>query len=278
MYKKITNAALFVVLGAALIFAIVKAQTAEGVSVQTGASQATSALQAKIEAQEPTTAASAPVESTTAATSAPTKASAQAAAKNTTTVSKPASKAKASSGSAAESLKQIFQYKDIDPSEVVISIAVDKSEHTLGILADGKLMKTYHVELGDGGSGDKKVSGDHKTPEGTFYITEKSVLSPADYYLGTRWMELSYPNIEDAQRGLASGLISKKTYDSIVSAINMGVTPPQDTPLGGGVGIHGGSIPSFGSNWTWGCVGLANKDVEDFYSYIKVGTKVVISK
>jgi lipoprotein-anchoring transpeptidase ErfK/SrfK len=54
------------------------------------------------------------------------------------------------------------------------------------------------------------------------------------------------------------------------------LTPPQRTALGGGVGIHGGSTPELGSDWTWGCVGLTNKDVEDFYNYVSNGTKVTI--
>ena len=157
-----------------------------------------------------------------------------------------------------------------------LSIYVNKSAHTLSILNNGTWLKTYRAEFGDGGSGDKESAGDHKTPEGTFYVTQKSVLNPEDEYLGTRWMRLSYPNIEDASRGLNRELIDPWTYDEIVTAINSGSTPPQYTELGGGVGIHGGDKPSFGSNWTWGCVGLSNKDVEDFYDFIAIGTKVSI--
>jgi lipoprotein-anchoring transpeptidase ErfK/SrfK len=184
----------------------------------------------------------------------------------------------AASGTSGKSLSQIFKDKGIDTSKATIKIVVDKSDHTLGIYANGTLMKSYHVELGDNGLGDKAVSGDHKTPEGTFYISEKSVLNPADEYLGTRWMRLSYPNVEDAQRGLDQGLISKDTYNQIVTAINNGEIPPQDTALGGGVGIHGGSTAALGTDWTWGCVGLTSKDVEDFFDYIRVGTKVIIQQ
>lgn len=209
--------------------------------------------------------------------------------KNSTKAATPAgtaAKSKASKAAAPvktatagkESLKQIFKNRGINPSKANIEIAVDKSDHTLGIIANGILLKTYHVELGNNGLGDKNISGDHKTPEGTFYISEKSVLKPADKYLGSRWMELSYPNMEDANRGLKQGLISQKIYNSIASAIREKEVPPQSTALGGGVGIHGGSTPALGSNWTWGCVGLANSDVEDFYDYVRIGTKVTIQK
>lgn len=170
----------------------------------------------------------------------------------------------------------ILKEKGITNPGKSLVIHVDKTDHELGITWNGTLLKSYHVELSEMGLGDKAVSGDHKTPEGTFYIAEKSVLNPPDQYLGTRWMELSYPNIEDANRGLQQGLISRNVHDQIVAAINSGGIPPQDTALGGGVGIHGGSTPALGKDWTWGCTGLTNKDVEDFYGYVAVGTKVII--
>lgn len=173
-------------------------------------------------------------------------------------------------------LKDIIANRGLNASQLQIRLFVDKSDKLLTVYNGTTPLKSYRVELGDSGPGDKKISGDHKTPEGSFYITEKLVLNPADQYLGTRWMRLSYPNIEDAQRGLNSGLISKTTYNAIVNAINNGLTPPQNTALGGGVGVHGGSTPALGTNWTFGCVGLTNTSVQDFYGYVKVGTKVTI--
>ncbi|ATW28380.1 hypothetical protein DCMF_05590 [Candidatus Formimonas warabiya] len=178
--------------------------------------------------------------------------------------------------STGTSLAQILREKPEAKSQ--LTILVDKSDHTLSILSGGVPLKSYHIELGDSGTGDKAVAGDHKTPEGTFYICEKSVLNPADPYLGSRWMRLSYPNIEDADRGLNQGLINQGTYDQIVTAFNSRQVPPQRTGLGGGVGIHGGSTPALGKDWTWGCVGLNNRDVEDFYDYVGVGTPVTIRK
>jgi LysM repeat protein len=172
------------------------------------------------------------------------------------------------------SLAGILEAKGLTRS--ALTIIVDKSDHVLSIYAGNQWLKSYHVELGDSGLGDKAVSGDHKTPEGVFYIAEKSVLNPPDQFLGTRWMRLSYPNIEDAGRGLNQGIINQSTYDSIVSANNNREIPPQRTALGGGVGIHGGDSPAQGKDWTWGCIGLKNSDVEDLYNFIYVGTPVVI--
>ena len=174
------------------------------------------------------------------------------------------------------SLAEIIKSKGLSTNQLQIRLFIDKSDKLLTVYNGNTPLKHYHVELGDSGSGDKSISGDHKTPEGSFYITQKLILNPSDEYLGTRWMRLSYPNTEDAQRGLDSGLIDESTYNRIVSAIKDGRTPPQDTALGGGVGIHGGSTAKLGTNWTYGCTGLTNNDVEDFYNYVRVGTKVTI--
>ncbi|MCL6591097.1 MAG: L,D-transpeptidase [Firmicutes bacterium] len=157
-------------------------------------------------------------------------------------------------------------------------IIVSKSRQVLDVYYQNQKWGSYHVELGDGGLGDKQMAGDHKTPEGIFYITEKSVLNPADEYLGTRWMRLSYPNAEDAARGLQQGLISAAEYNQIIAALHQKQTPPQKTALGGGIGIHGGDKPEFNPNWTWGCVGLSDRDIEEFFDNIPVGTTVLIQK
>ncbi|TCL64710.1 L,D-transpeptidase-like protein [Hydrogenispora ethanolica] len=173
-------------------------------------------------------------------------------------------------------LQTILNQRGLTVSGHKLVIYVKKSAKVLSLYLDGELLKSYHVELGDSGLADKQVSGDHRTPEGTFYITEKSKLIPSDEFLGSRWFRLSYPNVEDAERGLRQGLIDQATRDAIVEANANYTTPPQRTALGGGVGIHGGSRSSLGPNWTWGCVGLSDRDVEEFFDYIAVGTTVVI--
>jgi len=180
-----------------------------------------------------------------------------------------------SPGTVEKPLWQVLREKN---TTTVTKIVVDKSEGTLSLYARNKWLKSYWVEFGEGGAGDKQYAGDKKTPEGNFYITEKSVLSPSDKYLGSRWMRLSYPNIEDADRGLRQGLIDRYTRDAVVAAFSSGKTPPQRTALGGGIGIHGGDKPEFGDNWTWGCIALSNSNVEDFYNYVAVGIPVVIQK
>lgn len=165
-----------------------------------------------------------------------------------------------------------------DEQELALSIIVNKTERTLSLINNDQLVKTYPIDIGDAGLGDKVRQGDHKTPEGEFYITQRLPIEPGDEFLGTRWFRLGYPNIEDAERGLATGLIDQATHDQIVGAIARGVTPPQYTALGGGVGIHGGATEAFGSDWTFGCVGMSDRDIEEFFDDVPVGTKVIIEK
>ncbi|NLK00493.1 MAG: L,D-transpeptidase [Clostridia bacterium] len=179
---------------------------------------------------------------------------------------------------AEKTLGALLADKGVNGPDARLSISIIKSKHALNILLDGQAIKTFHVEFGEGGLDKKRVSGDHKTPEGVFYVCEKSILTPTDYYLGSRWLRLSYPGKEDAERGLASDLIDEESYKNIVTAIKEKKTPPQRTALGGGIGIHGGGIPEFGENWTWGCIGLSNEDVEEIYDFIGIGTTVIIKR
>lgn len=175
-----------------------------------------------------------------------------------------------------KTLKQILAEKGIIGQIPNLQIVVDKSAHILTLYSGATPLKTYRISLGDGGMGDKVKAGDHKTPEGQFYISERSVLTPTDQYLGTRWMRVSYPNKEDADRGLAAGLIDQATHDRIYSAINNKQIPPQNTALGGGIGIHGGADNNGTKDWTWGCMALTNAEVNEIFDYVGVGTSLQI--
>lgn len=161
---------------------------------------------------------------------------------------------------------------------LALSVIVSKTERTLSLTSKDRLIKTYHIDIGDAGLGDKQRQGDHKTPEGEFYITQRLTMDPRDEFLGTRWFRLSYPNMEDAERGLATGMINQTTHDQIIDAIAQGNTPPQYTALGGGIGIHGGATEALGNDWTFGCIGMTDSDIEEFFNDVPVGTKVIIEK
>ena len=148
------------------------------------------------------------------------------------------------------------------------NIVVRKSDRRLDLYSDKDLLRSYKIGLGFNPVADKIKEGDGATPEGDFYIFVKNNRSA--YYLS---LGLSYPNAEDAERGLRDGLITKTEHDAILEAIKKKTAPPQYTNLGGLIYIHGHGA---GSDWTWGCVALENTDVKELYDAVVVGTPVRI--
>lgn len=147
-------------------------------------------------------------------------------------------------------------------------IQVFKARRQLHLYSNGSVVRTYKVGLGLSPVADKERQGDRRTPEGDFYVFTKNPKSA--FYLS---LGVSYPNIEDAERGLRGGLISRRQHDAIVRAIRLKVTPPQNTALGGDIYIHGNGA---GSDWTWGCVALENADIKELFDSVPVGTPVTI--
>jgi murein L,D-transpeptidase YafK len=147
-------------------------------------------------------------------------------------------------------------------------IVVYKSERKLEFYSDKTLLKTYRIGLGFSPVADKVREGDGATPEGDFYVFVKN--NKSAYYLS---LGVSYPNVEDAQRGLRDGLITKAQHDAIVEAHRKKIAPPQYTKLGGLIYIHGNGAKS---DWTWGCVALENEDMKELFDAVSVGTPVTI--
>lgn len=156
----------------------------------------------------------------------------------------------------------------VDPMLMNPSIVVTKSKRTLRLLSQGKIVKEYRIGLGASPVEDKVKAGDRRTPEGEFYICRKNAQSK--FYLS---LELSYPNKKHAERGLRDGLISRAQYKQIVSALERKSVPPQDTHLGGELFIHGNGS---GSDWTWGCVALEDRDIRELFDAVPLGTPVTI--
>jgi murein L,D-transpeptidase YafK len=147
-------------------------------------------------------------------------------------------------------------------------IEVRKAERKLLLFSDGRLVRTYHVGLGLSPVGDKERAGDHRTPEGDFYVFTKNAESA--FYLS---LGVSYPNLAHAKRGLRDGLINQSQYNQIAAAIKQKKTPLQRTRLGGDIFIHGNGSRS---DWTWGCVALENEEIKELFDAVEVGTSVTI--
>lgn len=115
-----------------------------------------------------------------------------------------------------------------------------------------KILKSYHIDLGFAPVGDKNQSGDGKTPEGAYYVDRRNPES--DFHLS---LGINYPNARD-----------------IAEAKKLGVDP------GGDIFIHGRGNPvsRLIRDWTWGCIAITNKEMEEVFAMVRTGTPVLIYK
>jgi len=152
-------------------------------------------------------------------------------------------------------------------------IIVYKTARRLVLSMSDRARREYPVALGANWAADKAVEGDHATPVGEFYVCAKNPRSK--YFLS---LCLSYPNAEDAERGLAAGLIDQREHERILEAIRLGKVPPQHTRLGGEIYIHGRGDGSRATakDWTRGCVALENAAMQEVFDLAVLGTPVVI--
>ena len=153
-------------------------------------------------------------------------------------------------------------------------ITVVKRSRQLTLLSGCELIRTYPIALGRNSEADKSVEGDEATPLGEFYICAKNPRSR--YFLS---LCISYPNAEDAARGLTAGLISTAEHAQILDAMNARRMPPQNTRLGGEIYIHGhGDGDGDGGEHlgTRGCIALNDADMQDLYDRVSIGTPVII--
>ena len=132
-------------------------------------------------------------------------------------------------------------------------IVIYKSDRQMLLIRDGKVLKQYRIALGKQPKGHKLKEGDHRTPEGTYYVQARNPKSR--YYLA---LKISYPSSRDKAR-----------------AQKMGVSP------GGDIMIHGMSdeYRSFWGrikDWTQGCIAVRNHEIEEIWDMVAVGTPIKI--
>ena len=133
-------------------------------------------------------------------------------------------------------------------------IVILKSKHLMTLMANGKTLRSYRVALGRS-DGAKERQGDHKTPEGQYVIDQKN--SQSRFHLA---LHISYPNAADLKR-----------------AHNAGADP------GGAIMIHGVEKPfawlgplQNEVDWTDGCVAVTNREMDEVWQLVPVGTPVEI--
>lgn len=148
-----------------------------------------------------------------------------------------------------------------------LSMEVKKGEKTVAVLDN--------IAIGRNGAGEKNHRGDDITPLGDYrigWINEKSNFR--------KFFGLTFPNVDHAESALKKGKIDSDTYYAITKAHSVGQVPPQNTGLGGQIGIHGlgsGSLAIHKSmNWTHGCIALTNAQIDQLSQWVEKGTLVTV--
>ncbi len=145
--------------------------------------------------------------------------------------------------------------ESLSADAVITHIQVEKSLRKMHVFSGDSLLKTYDISLGFSPEGHKEMEGDGKTPEGTYYITDKNPNSAYHRNLG-----ISYPNDQDRK-----------------AAAKLGKSP------GGDIKIHG--LPNgkgaFGKahllqDWTHGCIAVTNEEIEELILLVSIGTQIEI--
>jgi hypothetical protein len=169
-----------------------------------------------------------------------------------------------------------------DPQHESALVLVDRARHRMRLYRDGVRAGDYEVGFGQA-TGCKEREGDLRSPCGMYFVVDKS-RGPfsgdyADYY-GGHWIKISYPNAFDAERGVASGLITGEAGARISADWAARRLPPQDTPLGSGIGFHGWAEEwdrrRDGTALSWGCIVLHLRDVSGFFDLVPRGAMVVV--
>jgi murein L,D-transpeptidase YafK len=157
-------------------------------------------------------------------------------------------------------------------------IVITKSKQELAVIKGDQTVKQFHVSIGKGGNGTKREQGDKKTPIGIYKIIDFKNDSQFHYF-----MQIDYPNLLDAWYGYKNNVISADEFKKIAVAYKTRQKPPQDTKLGGYIGIHGIGHQDDqqlqihnGFNWTNGCIALTNEQIMELKQYVAIGTKVII--
>lgn len=136
------------------------------------------------------------------------------------------------------------------------AIIVNKERKEVALYRNGVRARTYRADFGKNMLNDKRVAGDGATPEGRYRVTAKRGRGQTIYY---KALMLDYPNAEDRRR-----FAEAKKAGRIARGARIGHL----------IEIHGDGGRD--ANWTQGCVALANRDMDDLFERVSVGTQVTI--
>ena len=157
-----------------------------------------------------------------------------------------------------------------------VRVVVDSPAQVLHVLRGAERLQTFDdIAIGRNGTTADKRAGDGRTPIGQY-----RVLAIRESTRFHRFVWLSYPTAVQARRAHARGDLPVAARRAIEHADDGGRPPPQDTVLGGYIGIHGvgAGDPAVHEdfNWTEGCVALTDAQIDALLRHITVGTAVEI--
>ncbi|NVF14767.1 L,D-transpeptidase family protein [Vreelandella maris] len=155
-------------------------------------------------------------------------------------------------------------------------VLIDDQEATLSVFRGNTLLERYApISLGRAGAKTQRVRGDNVTPKGEFRINRFNYESQWRTFMG-----IDFPTPAHARMALEKGIYSQTDYEDYFDYYRRNGHPPQNTALGGAIGIHGlGSAdPDIHGryHWTQGCVAVTNAQIDRLAELVGVGTRVVI--
>ncbi len=155
-------------------------------------------------------------------------------------------------------------------------LLIDTEQLTLEVKKGNKtVIKMDNISIGRNGAGFKERLGDDITPLGSYKIGWINNKSPYHRFFG-----LTYPSVEHADEALLFGMLSQYSHSQIINAHKKNKLPPQNTAIGGRIGIHGlgagdKSIHEI-MNWTHGCIALTNHQIDKLQRWIRIGMLVKV--
>jgi murein L,D-transpeptidase YafK len=157
-----------------------------------------------------------------------------------------------------------------------IWVLVDTRQLTLVVMQGESILQKYdNIAIGSNGPTRARLVSDETTPLGDFHISR--INERSRYRL---FFAFDYPTMDHAKRALADGRLKPDEYTAVSNAWLAEKPPPQNTPLGGYLGIHGLGTSSeeiHGSvNWTDGCIAVTNEQIEELAGWVSVGTLISV--
>jgi len=155
-------------------------------------------------------------------------------------------------------------------------LLVETENRVLKVMNGERVLEVFNkIAIGSRGADWEKHRNDKKTPLGEYRIGWVNENSRYHRFFG-----LTYPNKENAKRAYLAGVLGESTLRAILRAEVEEDVPPQNTALGGQIGIHGvgkaNSMIHDEFDWTSGCIAMTDEQIDRLTPWIKKGTPVVI--